>query len=144
MISKKEGDIIYVKLVKGEEIVTSLYEVINKHSIVSGWINGIGAICKVELGFYNLRDKTYNKKKLDSEYELTSLMGNVSIKEGNSFLHLHVNISDESFNAYGGHLFSSEILVGGEFIIRETKSNIQREFDDNIGLFLWEFDHCEN
>jgi len=144
VISKKEGNIIYVRLVKGEEIATSLYEIINKYNIISGWINGIGAICKVELGFYNLNNKNYNRKKIDGNYELTSLIGNVSSKENKPFLHLHINMSDESFNTYGGHLFSAEILVGGEFIIRLTENNIQREFDKSIGLFLWEFDHCDN
>ena len=144
MISKKEGNIIYVRLVKGEEIATSLYEIINKYNIISGWINGIGAICKVELGFYNLKDKNYNRKKIDGNYELTSLMGNISSKENKPFLHLHINMSDENFNAFGGHLFSAVILVGGEFIIRLTENNIQRKFDKSIGLFLWEFDHCGN
>ena len=144
MISKKEGNVIYVRLVRDEEIMASLHEIIKKYKINSGWINGIGAICKVELGSYNLEGKNYHKTKFDGNYELTSLMGNISIKEDKPFLHLHINMSDEACNGYGGHLFSAKILATGEFFIRLTESNISREFDKNIGLFLWEFDYCGN
>ena len=70
-------------------------------------------------------------------------MGNVSSKANEPFLHLHINMSDEACQSYGGHLFSAEILATGEFFIRTTESNIPRKFDENIGLFLWEFGHCE-
>ena len=143
MISKEEKNIIYVRLEKGEEILSSFYEIVKKHNITSGWINGIGAICDVQIGSYNLKGKDYNKVNLEGDYELISLMGNISQKNNDPFLHLHVTLSDEKCIAYGGHLFSAKILATGEFFIKKTESMIPREYDDNIGLYLWEFKDCD-
>ena len=54
---------------------------------------------------------------IKGEFELTSLVGNITIKNGNPFVHIHVNVSDEACNAYGGHLFSGTITATGELII---------------------------
>ena len=143
MISKKENNIIYVRLEKSEEIVDSLYNIVKKYNIISGWINGIGAICNINIGSYNKDIKKYNEIDFKGDYELTSLIGNISIKNNNPFLHIHINFSDHKCNVYGGHLFSANILATGEFIIYLTNTVIDREFDENIGLHLWEFKSCE-
>jgi len=43
--------------------------------------------------------------------EMTSLMGNISIMEGEPFPHLHVTLADANFQLLGGHLSESEIGV---------------------------------
>ena len=143
MISKEEQNSIYIRLNKGEEIFSSLYKIIEEYNIQSGWISGIGAICKVEIGSYNLKNKNYNKTKLVNHYELISLMGNISKKNEKPFLHIHIVMSDDKCQVYGGHLFSAEILATGEFFIKKTQTYINRKYDKNIGLPLWSFNNCE-
>ena len=143
MIYRKDNNNIFVRLVRGENIFNKLYELIEKERIKSGWINGIGAIENIQIGSYDLVDKKYNKIVLNGVYELTSLMGNISYKEKKPFLHIHVNLSNHDCKSYGGHLFSAKINATGEFIIHITDINIDREYDDEIGLHLIEFANCE-
>ena len=135
-------DNIILRLVKGESIFDSIYKLIEKEKIVSGWVHGIGAIENVKIGSYNLSEKKYNQIDLKGIYELTSLTGNITTKEGRPFLHLHVNVADHNCTAYGGHLFDANINATGEFIINAFNDNIIREYDSEIGLFLMEFDSC--
>ena len=139
---KINNDRLFISLQTGDELVTSITDVLIKEKINSGLINGIGAINKVELGFYNLELKEYNKKLFSKDYELTSLMGNITLKDDNPFIHVHINISDDNFNVFGGHLFSAFTAASAEIIILLNDENIRRELDKDVGLSLWEFS-CE-
>ena len=102
-------------------------------------INGIGAINQVELGFYNLESKAYKRKSFNDDYELTSLMGNITLKDQVPFVHIHINMSDDNFKVLGGHLFSAVIAASAEVIILLDNKSIKRKIDQNSGLYLWNF-----
>ena len=142
MKSNKNNNIIYVRLEKEEEIMSSLYEIVKKYKVVSGWINGIGAIKSIVMGSYDTKKKTYNKNNFNEDYELVSFIGNISTKDEEPFIHAHITISDHDCNALGGHLFSAKITATGEFMISITDVKINRELDNNIELYLWEFKNC--
>ena len=144
MKSDKEKNIVYVRLDKGEEIFGSLYEIIEQYNIKSGWINGLGAVNNVVMGSYDPENKNYNKINFNEDYELTSLIGNVSTKDNKPFLHIHVNISNQKCQAFGGHLFSGDIIATGEIKIFITDTEINRSYNDETGLYLWDFEHCES
>lgn len=135
----RDNNIIFLRLDKGEEINKSIIYVAKEENINCCWVNGIGAIEDVEMGFYNIREKKYDKKIFKGDYELTSFMGNIAIKGEQQFLHSHVTISDESYKSIGGHLFEAKIKVAGEFFMYIGKKKIVRKMDPSIGLPLWEF-----
>ena len=139
---KINNDRLFISLQTGDELIKSITDVLIKEKINSGIINGIGAINKVELGFYNLEFKEYNRKLFSKDYELTSLMGNITLKDDNPFIHVHINISDDNFNVFGGHLFSAFTAANAEIIILLNDENIRRELDEDVGLYLWEY-NCE-
>ena len=132
-----EENKILVSLEKGDEIFDSINTVIDEADIKFGWINGIGALEHITLGSYSVEKKDYIKKEFKGEFELTSLVGNITTKNGSPFIHLHVNVSDEQCNAYGGHLFSGTITATGELIIFLSDSYVNRRESDDIGLYLW-------
>ena len=90
-----------------------------------------------ELKEQNLSTISDIKKKFKGKFELTSLVGNITTKNGSPFVHIHVNVSDEACNAYGGHLFSGTITATGELIIFLSNSVINRKESSDIGLYLW-------
>ena len=55
---------------KGEEINKSIIYIAKEENVNTCWINGIGAIEDVEMGFYNIREKKYDKKIFKGDYEL--------------------------------------------------------------------------
>tara|TARA_B110000263_G_scaffold68672_1_gene59637 strand:+ start:3287 stop:3715 length:429 start_codon:yes stop_codon:yes gene_type:complete len=130
---------VFISLETGDEIIESITNVLKIEKIYSGMINGIGAISQVELGFYNIESKEYKKEFFNYDYELTSLMGNITLKDEVPFAHIHINMSDDNFKVSGGHLFSAVTAATAEVIILLNEQTIKRELDKNVGLYLWDF-----
>ena len=128
---------IMLRIDKGEYINKTILDVASFYNLKFGWINGLGAIMNPELGYYDLKNKEYIKKTIVGEFELTNLVGNLTLKDGNLFVHSHITFSDIHFNAYGGHLFDCKIAVAGEFVIFRSSAKINRLYDDEIGLYTW-------
>lgn len=124
------------RLEKGEEIVSSLTAYCRNAEIKNGAVIAIGAAEKLKLGFYDTGNNKYNYKHFPGEYEITTLMGNVSLLENELFVHLHITISDEEFHTYGGHLLEGYISITCEFIIEAFKMAIERQYDEVTGLYL--------
>ena len=104
------------------------------HNINNAQISGIGAVKDIEIGAYDLKRKEYITHKFIDIWELTSFQASVMLKDGNPFVHSHINISDCECNSKGGHLFEATVAVVGEFILRKINLNQKRKLDPDIGL----------
>tara|TARA_X000001036_G_C20356840_1_gene674863 strand:- start:228 stop:653 length:426 start_codon:yes stop_codon:yes gene_type:complete len=134
---KIDNNKIYLSIDKGEYINNSLLEVCKENDIEFAWINGIGAILDPEVGYYNIDTKDYTKKVFNGDFELVSLIGNMTYKEGQALIHSHITFTDINFNAFGGHLFDCKISAAGEFMITVGDKRVSRSYNEDIGLFLW-------
>lgn len=134
---RKNNNLYFISLEPGDEINSSFEKLAKNEKLNSAWIQGIGAVTNLEMGYYELSLKTYIRKNFNDDYELTSLSGNITIKDGELFSHTHINFSDNKFNVFGGHLFEGEISAAGEFILILGENFINRKFDDFTGLALW-------
>ena len=133
-----DKDKILLSVDKGEYVNKALLETAKKNNITFGWINGIGAIFDPEVGYFDVKKKEYVKKIIKGEYELISLLGNITYKESELFVHSHITFTDTDFRAYGGHLFDCRVAAAGEFIIFIGEEKISRTYCDKVGLFLWD------
>ena len=127
----------YMTLAKGDNINKTFESFAEVKGIGCAWLNGIGALENPEIGYYSLEDKAYHRKTFKGEYELTSLIGNITLKEGKPFSHTHITFSDTEFRVFGGHLFNANITAAGEFIMQFGSVKINRKMNDEIGLHLW-------
>ncbi|RMZ48933.1 DUF296 domain-containing protein [Candidatus Marinimicrobia bacterium PRS2] len=128
---------VFMTLAKGDSINKTFESIAETLDIGCAWLNGIGALENPEIGYYSLEDKTYHRKLFKGEYELTSLIGNITMKEGKPFAHTHITFSDTDYKVFGGHLFDAKITATGEFIMQLGSENINREINLGIGLPLW-------
>ena len=127
----------YMTLAKGDNINKTFESFAEVKGVGCAWLNGIGALENPEIGYYSLEDKSYHQKTFKGEYELTSLIGNITLKEGKTFSHTHITFSDTEFRVFGGHLFNANITAAGEFIMQFGSDEINREMNAEIGLPLW-------
>lgn len=137
---KKFGDKYIVRLDKGEEIVSTLKKFCEKENVKLGWIKGIGAVDEAKIGIFKVDEKKYYTKILKGDYEITSLLGNISTMDGETYLHLHINLSDDEYKTYGGHLDSARISATGELIIGTIEGEVNRQHNEEIGINLYSFD----
>ncbi|OGI21266.1 MAG: hypothetical protein A2287_09860 [Candidatus Melainabacteria bacterium RIFOXYA12_FULL_32_12] len=125
-----------------------LIEVLNKfcdeNNIKVGWISIIGAVREAKLGYYEQEKQEYSyiePKGPNGEktFEIANATGNISIKEGKPFVHLHITVTDKDGRAYGGHVMPGTIVFAGEFLIQAFNGqDLIRVKDDKTGLPLWQ------
>ena len=135
---KKVDDKIYVSIDKGEFVNEKLLEVAQLENLKSGWINGLGAISDVEIGYWDIEEKIYVKQKFNKDYELISLTGNITLLDNESFTHTHISFSDTEFKVFGGHMFDAKVIAAAEFCIFLSNYDLHRKLSCDIGLSLWD------
>lgn len=139
MEGRKFGSKYVLRINKGEEVLESLKKFCKDEGIKLGNISGIGAANRVTVGLFEVTTKKYHSKELVGEFELTSLMGNVTTKDGEVYLHIHANVADDNYNTFGGHLNEAWISATCEIIIDAFEGEVERRFDDEVGLNLIKF-----
>ena len=132
-------DSYVVRLNKGEEIVSSLKNLCREENIRLGEITGLGASDLVEIGVFNVNTKEYKTKTFEGMFEITSLVGNVTTKDDDVYLHIHINFGDEDGNVKGGHLVQARISATSEIILRIVEGCVGRKLSDEVGLNLFDF-----
>jgi predicted DNA-binding protein with PD1-like motif len=134
----KNGNKYVVRIDKGEEVIEQIRKVCSQNNIKAGSINGLGATDKVKVGLYNTKTKEYSSKELVGSFEIVSLIGNISRMNNEVYLHIHIGVSDEDMNLYGGHLNYCYISATCELVIDEFYLDVDRKYNEQIGLNLYE------
>lgn len=122
---------------RGQELNSAIKQFANAQGITSAQINGIGAINEVELGYFDVHKREYIRKNFgEADLELISLNGNISVKEGDLFVHLHTIVSDDQFQCFAGHLFTARVAITAEVFLFPTADRPTRSLDEKTGLHL--------
>jgi len=136
---KKFQNKYIVRIDKGEEIVATLKKFCEDNSIKLGTIIGLGATNKAEVGLFNVDEKKYYSKELTGDHEIAPLYGNISTMNGEVYLHIHANLYNQENKAFGGHLNSAIVSATFEAVIEVIDGEVDREFNEEIGLNLYKF-----
>jgi predicted DNA-binding protein with PD1-like motif len=130
------GGAFLVKVETGEEIVGTITEFARAQSIDAADISAIGAAYGVVLGYFDRTTKQYERHAVAEEVEIVSLLGNLAIKDGQPFAHLHANVSGRDFRPFAGHFFEGRAGATCEVVIRPMPGYAQRTKDEATGLYL--------
>ena len=121
---------------QGEEVVSSLTAWAKNNGIQNAHFTGIGAVRDLECGYYELSEKKYHFTEYSEMLEVVSLTGNIMLKDGAPFVHVHGVFTDTTNNAFGGHINRMTVGVTLEIMLTPLSSTLDRQLNDNIGLFL--------
>ena len=130
----QDKDTFIIYLEKDDRIMESLTDFCKDQNIDNGKISGIGAIKDIELGAYDLSNKKYITHNFNDIWELTSFQGNVQLKDGDPFIHAHINMSNHNLDLKGGHLLEATVAVVGEFVLNKINTLGKRVLNPDIGL----------
>ncbi len=121
---------------RGEEVTDTLTKFLKEKRIFAGTITGLGGIADAELGFYDLPTKTYLHQIIPGNLELIHYWGNITLVDGEPFVHAHAIVSGPDYIAKSGHFFSARVAVTGEFVVHPADWGISRSLDEDTGLKL--------
>ena len=139
MKTKQSGNLIAVRLDRGEELVASLQALCEELDLCSAIVTGIGAAKGATVCMFNMETGQYANTELPQFLEITNLSGNVTRKDGKPYLHLHITLADGAGNAFGGHLKRAVIGATAELFLLRNDLAIERKLDAETGLNLIEF-----
>ena len=129
-----------LRLDPGEEIVSCLTRLVEQEDVQLGTVSALGAAGDVTIGIFNTREKQYYSKRYQGDYEISALVGNVTRKEGEPYLHLHITIGNPvTGEVHAGHLTAATISATLELFLQVWDGQVGRKFSDQVGLNLFEF-----
>jgi hypothetical protein len=130
--------ILMGRLSHGEDLLGGITDTCTREGIYLGRVEALGAVQRARLGYYHQLSREYRFLALNEPLELICLCGNVSIRDGDPFVHAHVTLSDSRGRAFGGHLAEGTVVFACEFVIESLEgSDFVRERDSLTGLHLW-------
>lgn len=132
----KNGSFFQLRLLRGEEILTTLNRFVQQNKIKSGVLFGLGAGLDFELGYYHLEKQVYYRRRLKGEFEIASLIGNIAWDDKKPVCHCHIVLSDRRMATCAGHLFAGTVAATCEIAILPGKRKVIREPDQKTGLKL--------
>ena len=122
------------------EITEALTEFCKENEIYAGSITGIGAVSEATFRFLDPATKKYVDKTFSEQMEITNLTGNISVKDGKPYLHIHITASRSDYTCIGGHLLSARINGACELVVEDFfDGSVGREFDESLGINLFKF-----
>jgi predicted DNA-binding protein with PD1-like motif len=133
----RQGRCLVARLDHGTDIIGQITDLAVEKGIKTGFLSVIGALSRAELGYYDQGSQKYGKIQIDGPVELVSCLGNVSLRDGQPFVHAHAALSDRAGRVCGGHLTSGTVFAAELYMQELLGLNLERVPDSITGLNLW-------
>ena len=141
---RKFGECYYIRLDRGDEVVSSIIDVCRSENVRSATFLGIGGCSDAEIQVFDPEVGVFSTERVESLLELVSLTGNViSCDDGSFSHHAHVLFAyqvDGQQCIIAGHLKSTTVLYTAEIELRPVVGGvINAELNDETGTYFWAF-----
>jgi uncharacterized protein len=130
-----------VVLDAGEEILSSLTNFAKAQRLKGSSFHAIGALSRVELGWFNWESKKYQTVvRFDEQVELLSLIGDIAIKDSEPQIHAHLVVGRADGTAHGGHLLNATVRPTCELISPRAPDTCKSRLIRSRGLHSFGFE----
>lgn len=136
---RKFNHTIVARIDKGEEILEKVKEIALKEKIKLANVNALGATNDFTVGVFKTDEKKYYSNEFQGNFEIVSLTGTINTMNGEPYIHIHMSAGNDKGEVYGGHLNKAVVSATCEMVINVIDGAVDRYFDEEIGLNLFEF-----
>jgi len=119
------------------ELVQSITKFAKEKGIKKAFFTAIGAVKRAKLGYYHQQKHEYITFSVESPHEIVSCIGNISLKNGEPFVHAHAVLADEKGNTEAGHFFEGTVFAAEIHLQELVGPELVREHDEITNLSLW-------
>jgi predicted DNA-binding protein with PD1-like motif len=128
----------FLVLDRGEEIFYYPRCFLRAERNALGEFSAIGAVERVEIGYYDLANRQYVFRAEGGPFEVASITGNISELDERPLIHAHGVLSrcDDTLECIGGHIRRADVAVTLEMCMWQITQPLLREYDDDTGLNL--------
>ncbi len=130
------GDRFQLRIESGEELNATLKAFLVKNSITFAQMTGLGAVRSATVSYWNSTTQQYETHERNEQMEVISLIGNVSMREGEPFAHIHLGLGRHDLSMIGGHFNAAVAHPMLEIWLTPVDATVKRTLDESCGLFL--------
>lgn len=120
----------------GDEVMAGLRDFARRSGLTASQFTAIGAFKSAILAFFSFEKGDYKRIPVSEQTEVLSLVGDVTLKEGQPLIHAHVVLGKSDGTAHGGHLMEACVRPTLEVVLTEAPRHLIRKHDPQTGLSL--------
>jgi predicted DNA-binding protein with PD1-like motif len=118
--SSAAAHVYEVRFSTGDEIVSGLTELAERNRIVSAYITGLGGLSTGLLGWGDPSNGAFKKVPVERKAELVSLVGNISMRDGRPYVHMHAVVGFSDGSTKAGHMIEAHVAPIAEITVVAT------------------------
>lgn len=134
-----DGMAAMVRLMPGSDLLGGLNAAAAELGFEAATVQVLGAVRSLSVTYFDQQTKKYAEPhRYETGMEVSGGIGNVSLKDGKPFVHIHVAGADREGRAYAGHLIEGSEVYMIEAYFRAFEGTAPvRELDEEVGLPVW-------
>jgi predicted DNA-binding protein with PD1-like motif len=128
-----------VRLMPGADLLAELNKCAKYLGMRAGTLSVVGAVQNLVVAYFDQAAKKYRDfDRYDTPMEISGGVGNVSMKDGEPFVHIHITGAAADGTIVAGHLMEGTkvYMIEAYFRVLEGEAPV-REPDDELGLPVW-------
>ena len=125
-----------LRFMTGERMVATLLEFCRAEGIGYAALSGLGAVSQVSLAYFNDDTREYETHDISEQLEVIGLTGNVTLKDGQPFAHVHATFGGRDLSVRGGHVMEMTVKPNLEIWLTRGAEAVTRLPDEESGLYL--------
>ncbi len=125
-----------LRFMNGEKAIATLLDFCRSEAIGYAAMSGLGAVSSVDLAYFNGETRNYETHPIAEQLEVIGLTGNITMKDGAPFAHVHATFGDKNLNLRGGHIMEMVVKPNLEIWLTRGTEEIVRLPDEGSGLYL--------
>jgi predicted DNA-binding protein with PD1-like motif len=118
----------------GAKIPDDILAIAKREKIATARVEAIGGVKELRLAYFNQEARRYEEHDFREFLEVTGITGNLTLKEGKPFLHIHGTFGRKDLSALAGHVIKAKVSPLLEVVVTPTKNRALRRFDEKLGL----------
>ncbi len=131
-----DGAAAFVSLERGEDLLEGLNAAVRELGIEAATIQVIGGLEAAAVGYFDKSAGEY--QRIETGHVEMSGLGNVSLRDGEPFIHLHLVLSEETGASKGGHaLDGCRTFVVEAYFRKLAGAAPVRQDVDGMPLKVW-------
>ena len=136
---RRFGNTIVARIDRGEEVLEQVKAIAQAEQIKLASVQALGAVGEFTVGVFHTAEKQYHANSFAGDFEIVSLVGTITTKDGEFYAHLHMSAGDTEGRVLGGHLNEAVISATCELVLEIMDGTVERRLDPETGLNLMEF-----
>ena len=136
---KSTGRVAMARLVQGSDLLADVNNLAAQAGFNAAKVQFIGAVRKAAIQVLDQAKKEYVTLDLPGPLEIVSGSGNVSLKDGKPFAHIHVALAGLDGKCFGGHVAPGTEVYLTELTLVEFVMDrpLERKPDEETGVAVW-------